>query len=227
MPYNSAGKRPRSPSAELSLHTKRVKYLKALPSESPSIAASSSGVKQMQQSKTKVYCNRPQGDASSTPVELLHPIFGEFLKDAATVQPSKEAVAFAKDFCVTLCKFHENEHALNAAVRELVMKHFGINLQASEVGGTMAGTDGSLSLGALIFNIWEGKLGNGSTLSDPAIQALQYHKVSLGKLAPEHANSRLPCLHVYYFGESCPFVQLTRRVIVRVQGLTSALRHQL
>ena len=199
----AAGKRPPSSPhpEEPSLKRLRVDYFNAFLSGAPSSLGQPAEFAKIQSnSDIRMFCNRPR-TATSTPITLLYPIFGQFVDDCKNCLPTPELARLALELATKMCTFYPNEAARAQTFREFVYERLGIRLNAAKVEGTEFTTDGYASIGFHAYVNTECKNEIGSTPADPYLQfAICYHyhaKYSVGKVQ----NSRFPCLHIYYFGK--------------------------
>jgi hypothetical protein len=147
----------------------------------------------------QMFSNRPRS-ITSTPITLLHPVFGEFDDDTKNSQADPKISSFVLELATMMCEFHPDEGARTLAFRQLIWKHFEIKLEAAKVAGTGFTTDGHASHGFYVYISTEGKNEIGSTLADPAIQSAVYYHHHIREFAASDSGSRFPCLHIYYFG---------------------------
>ena len=197
-----AGKHPPSSPhpEEPSLKRHRKDYFNRFPSGSPSSLGHPKEFSKIQEkSDTRVFCNRPR-TATSTPITLLHPIFGQFV-DNCNCLPTPESASCALDLATQMCSFYPNEAARAAAFRALVYDRLGIKLYAAKVEGTEFTTDGHASFGFHTYINTECKNEIGSTTSDPYLQSAIYYHYHAKHSVQIVQNSRFPCLHIYYFGK--------------------------
>ncbi len=80
----------------------------------------------------------------SPPLQLVHEVFGEFLSDAASIQPLPDTFDFVLEICTLLADFYPDERTR----QQLFTKRFEVYLDrpiytASLANGVTA-TDGSL-----------------------------------------------------------------------------------
>ncbi|KAF8468174.1 hypothetical protein BDZ91DRAFT_848037 [Kalaharituber pfeilii] len=166
-------KRPRSPSGSDETSKRRRKYIETFPPGPPS----SQGVPAMfaklqgdaNDNNPLIYCNRPYW-ASSTPVTLLHPIFGEFVDECQNYKLTEVDIAFVLELSTEMSKIYDTE----AERAKIFRPH--------------------------CFLITEAKREIGSTGSDPYLQAALYYQKFLDDPAAATPGSVLPCFHIFYFG---------------------------
>ena len=158
-----------------------------------------------------MFCNRPR-TANSTPITLLHPVFGQFVADSKNHPLDPKIACFALELATEMCKFYKSKGERAQAFRDLILERLDIELKAAKVEGTEFSTDGHAFVGFHVYVNTECKNEIGSTLADPCLQsAIYYHhhaKYSVGKKVQ---NSRFPCLHLYYFGMNS-YVQIPRLI---------------
>ena len=198
----TAGKRPPSSShpEEPSLKQRRENYFNMFPSGSPStLARPNEFLKIQEKSDTCMFCNRPR-TATSTPITLLHPIFGQFV-DNCNCLPTPESARFALDLATQMCSFYRDEGTRAHTFRELIYNRLGIQLYPAKVEGTEFITDGHASLGFHTYLNTECKNEIGSTPTDPYLQSAIYYHYHTKNSVQKVQNSRFPCLHIYYFGK--------------------------
>ena len=113
------------------------------------------------------YCNRPSR-TSSTPVTLLHPIFGEFVDDCEIYKPTEVDNAFVLDLSTNMSEIYDTEAESAKVFRDLLYQYYCIQLYPADVPGTSYRTDGHASIGPYCFLITEANAKNeiGSTGSD-------------------------------------------------------------
>jgi len=158
-----------------------------------------------------MFCNRPR-TANSTPITLLHPVFGQFVADSKNHPLDPKIACFALELATEMCKFYKSKGERAQSFRDLILERLDIELKAAKVEGTEFSTDGHAFVGFHVYVNTECKNEFGSTLADPCLQsAIYYHhhaKYSVGKKVQ---NSRFPCLHLYYFGMNS-YVQIPRLI---------------
>jgi hypothetical protein len=150
-----------------------------------------------------MFCNRPRS-ATSNPITLLHPIFGEFYDDSRISEPDSKISSFVLELATMMCDFYDDENKRTEAFRELIWNHLTIKLVAAKVTGTKFITDGHASVGFDVYINTKGMNEVGSTPADPALQSAVYYHHHICNQATRLLGSRLLCLHIYYFGEEPP-----------------------
>lgn len=188
---------------EPSLKLHRSNYFDKFPNIAPSTLAQPSQFSNIQKDpNTLMFCNRPR-TANSTPITLLHPIFGKFVEDCKVHPLDPEMAKFTLELATDMCKFYQDEADFALAFRALIGERLKIKLEAARVPGTKFDTDGHASVGSHVYVYvnTESKNKVGSTAADPSLRsAIYYHhhtKYSVSKVQ----NSRFPCLHLYFFGK--------------------------
>jgi hypothetical protein len=181
---------------------RRHEYLSQARRKAPSTAGQPKEfAKQQKNSKTAIAFDRPRGTADTIPVTLLHPIFGQFLDDVDTHEPTKEDNDFALELSMTMADFHAEEDVRGVALRK-VLKDWGITLVQTTIEGTLYRTDGDLQYNQHRYVIAELKNEVGSGTAEPICQAASYYLESTRKSALECPKSSLPCLLLYIFGKN-------------------------
>jgi hypothetical protein len=159
---------------ESSLKRRRADYFNYFSDTAPSTLAQPSKFSKLQEdSAIRMFCNRPR-TATSTPITLLHPIFGKFVDDCKDCLPTPDLACFALDLATEMCKFYKNEVDRAQAFRDLIWDQLEIKLDVTKVEGTEFSTDGhaSPSIGSHVYV----KNEIGSTAADPYLQsATHYH----------------------------------------------------
>jgi hypothetical protein len=205
---------------------KRHQYLYQVQPKAPSTTGQPKEfANQQKNSTTAIACGRPRGTADTIPVTLLHPIFGRFLDDIDTHEPTTEDNAFAHELSTIMADFHAREEVRGFALLKVLQK-WGISLVQTTIDGTQYRTDGDLQHNQHRYMIAELKNEVGSGTAEPYCQAAAYYLESTQKLAPDFPKSPLPCLLLYIFGmnlnEYCDALTITRS-----QDHTLALEAQL
>ncbi|KAG9028539.1 hypothetical protein FRB95_006358 [Tulasnella sp. JGI-2019a] len=177
------------------------------PSLAPSSAAKPSifNILQNKPYGPLVYCNRPYG-ASSTPVTILHPVFGQFVDDYTDNQLTAEDHSAALALSQRMSDIFPLEKNRAALFRAVFQEIFGIDLIAGRLDPTDYSTDGHTLIGSHCYLITEVKNEIGFTGAEPFFQASSYHhEYAKG---PRHTpkypypQSRFPCFQLILFG-SC------------------------
>lgn len=180
----------------------RSAFLKQRTKEAPSNGAEPSKFfKKQKQADRCIPCDRPHGSNPTMPLDLLHPIFGDFKDHVKDRVPTPSDIEFSLDFMVAMSDHYEDEGDRQAALFKVFKAH-KIPLRASKLG--KYSTDGDRSVDDFMYLIVEIKneLGSGGR-ADLLLQALLYYLESTRGLAARHHNSVLPCILVLVFGASC------------------------
>ena len=199
----TAGKRPLSSPhpEEPTLKLVRAGYFEKFPAGPPSTLGQPPEFSKIQDnSAVRMFCNRPRM-FTSTPITLLHPIFGQFVDDCKNCHTTPELARFALDLATRMCAFYRNEASREQVFRELVYEGLGIKLNAAKVEGTDFTTDGHASIGFHTYINTECRNEIGSTAADPYLQSAIYYHYHAKNSFRTVPNSRFPCLHIYYFGK--------------------------
>ena len=148
----------------------------------------------------KFCCNRLSW-ASSTPVTLLHPIFGEFVDNCEIYKPTEVDNAFVLDLSTNMSEIYDTEAESAKVFRDLLYQYYCIQLYPADVLGTSYRTDGHASIGPYCFLITKAKNEIGSTGSDPYLQAALYYAQFVCDLAVKTPLFVLPCFDISYFSK--------------------------
>ena len=99
-----------------------------------------------------IYCNCPSW-TSSTPVTLLHPIFGEFVDDCQNYKPTEVDNAFVLELSTEMSKIYDTEAECTKIFCDLLYHCYHIQLYTAEVPRKSYRTDRHVSGQGLIGNI--------------------------------------------------------------------------
>jgi len=132
------------------------------------------------------------------PLELLHPIFAEFIVNAKEHEPTPADNAVVRDLWeMTLDSDWETVNCLK--FREILFKHYKLQLHAAELGPTPFKTDGHLQVGPYMAVVCEGKLWNGK--GNPQVQGALYWLQSVREnMKEKDPLDLLPCIIVHFIG---------------------------
>jgi hypothetical protein len=201
------------PADEPSLKRQRQEYFdRFLPFPfSPSALGQPSAFAELQKRpEIQFFCNRPRS-VFSTPITLLHRAFGSFVDDsenhrALVLNADSETSAFVLAFADMMCQFLPSGGRAEM-VRELIMEHFQIKLEAAaEVPETRHMAGGQASVGSHVYLNVEGENEACGAVADPAIKSLICGHYHVHKEAGKFLDCVFPCLHLYFFGMKCHFV---------------------
>lgn len=146
-----------------------------------------------------MYCNRPLEASSPIPLELLHPVFGEFKDDRENCEPTVEDNALFLELTQAMSKQYDDEGRRGTAIRQVFANH-GIYALETKIEGTRYGTDGDISWDNYRFVIFEIKNELGSTGCEPLFQAILYYLELTWRQAVKLQGSALPCLIIVIAG---------------------------
>jgi hypothetical protein len=146
------------------------------------------------------YCNRPDS-ALSTPVTLLHPIFGKFIDNSHSYVSTKEDNAFVFELSVAMSGVFRDEAARRDEFITILYRHYKIQLIAGEIGGTSHTTDGhGLASGYMhLISEAQNELG-GSAGVEPYFQRCLYYRTSAKQSNADDSMFVLPCFQLFYCG---------------------------
>ncbi|CAA7265766.1 unnamed protein product [Cyclocybe aegerita] len=152
------------------------------------------------QQKAAIYFDRPSQVCDALPIELLHPVFGQFMDDCKHHTPTTEDNAFVEAFVKVMRKFFGREKDR----QKEILKAFNearVFMKGSKIEDFS--TDGDLSIGLLRYLIAEIKNEIGSTHAEPYLQGILYYLESTRDQAVRYCTSVLPCIVIALFG---PFI---------------------
>ena len=122
----------------------RLLYLKKNKPAAPSSEGVVGVFSRRQENSTKrIECNRPPSTAPTTPLTLLHPVFGEFLDTCNSGDVTAEDHDFALNLSRAMSSFCGNESARATKIRD-IFKHYVFI--CTKIGRTNYETDGDISL---------------------------------------------------------------------------------
>ncbi|KAF8584767.1 hypothetical protein K439DRAFT_1345081 [Ramaria rubella] len=151
-----------------------------------------------------MFCNRPE-EAASTPITLLHPIFGQFVDDCKVDISNPKINLFVRELAKEMCKFYDEGRSRAQKFRDLIWNHFGIKLETADIPNTALATDGHATVGYYVYIRSEGRNEACNTKADPALQTAIYYHHHIKNVSLEILGSRFPCIHIYYFGACLGF----------------------
>ncbi|CAJ0845188.1 12685_t:CDS:2 [Entrophospora sp. SA101] len=128
----------------------------------PSSYADFNKFKEFQQKHNyPILCHRPTG-ASSIPVTLLHPAFGQFVSDCKNLIPTSDDIKFVITLSKRMSSFYDNENLRAEDFRTLITKYCDLTFVACKIGSKGYVTDGSLVTGDHYYVNIEAKVEFGS-----------------------------------------------------------------
>jgi hypothetical protein len=170
----------------------------ALLTKAPSTTGLPAEFRKLQSGETPIiFFNRPPDAASSTPLTLLHPIFGQFVHDCEALKPTAEDNAFVLELSLEMSHFYSDEERRATAFRSILAR-YGIDLTPGGIGKFT--TDGDLRKEGRCYFILEVKPELGSGGCDPLLQAVAYYVASMKQLSESPAHPRLPGFLLYLIG---------------------------
>ncbi|CAG8606856.1 1131_t:CDS:2, partial [Paraglomus occultum] len=114
-------------SAEEQLQQQYLKKLERLP------GPSELGKTYTQSDENPTFLNHRPPSAEGIPTELLHPVFGQFLDDCASAQPTMDDVQFAVSFSTSMLRYYNSEGDRADRLRNLFADHYVIGLKGSTI----------------------------------------------------------------------------------------------
>ncbi|KAG1843680.1 hypothetical protein F4604DRAFT_1823435 [Suillus subluteus] len=195
---------PLSPS-ERAVQESREAYAKKFPSGRPS----SQGIpsvfnKTLQENNLfTIGWERPHSAASTIPTTLLHPIFGQFIDDCESHEPTKEDNDLVMALSEAMCNFFDDEDKRASKFWEILQEH-RIGLIPSKIQHTKYETDGDIQYRGFRYAILEAKNELGATQAEPHMQAISYYIWSTLPLVGTKCG-RFPCILITLFGPHIDF----------------------
>ncbi|KAJ3498893.1 hypothetical protein NLJ89_g10162 [Agrocybe chaxingu] len=166
--------------------------------------APSEGTKPMtfeaDQKKAAICFDWPSQVRDAIPIELLHPVFGQFMDDCKHHTPTTEDNILVEAFVKVMQKFFEKEKDRQKEIL-MAFNEASVFMKGSKIDDYS--TDGDLSVGLLRYLIAEIKNEIGSTGVEPYLQGILYYLESTRDQAVRCCTSILPCIVIALFG---PFV---------------------
>lgn len=208
----------------------RHDYLDQVDKKAPSATGQPKQFATMQaNAKKAIHCNRPPGATDTIPVVLLHPVFGQFLDDIESREPTTAEVNhMALDLSNAMAMFYGDENDRATKIRKC-LHDAGITLVQTVIEGEGYKTDGDMQCNRHRYVIAELKNEVGSTGAEPNAQVAAYYLESTRKLAPQCAKSPLPCFLLFIFGKvanspafahyPCPSFQVHILVLAALCGI--------
>jgi hypothetical protein len=182
--------------------TERVLYLENNKPAAPSSAGTSGVFARRQENPAKrIECNRPPSTAPTTPLPLLHRVFGEFLDTCNSGNVTAEDHDFALNLSRAMSSFYGVEFSRAEKVRQ-IFEQYGLFFLRSKISGTSYETDGDIALNGFRYALLEVKNEICSSGAEPYAQAALYYQEATREHAGKLAHSVLPCLIVLVFGLS-------------------------
>ena len=146
--------------------------------------------RRQENSAKRIECNRPPSTAPTTPLTLLHPVFGEFLDTCNSGDVTAEDHDFALNLSRAMSSFYGNESARAKAIRE-IFKRYRLVFIRTKIGHTNYETDGDISLNGLRYSLVEIKNEVCSPGPEPYAQAALYYQEATREHAEKLAHSVL------------------------------------
>ena len=197
----------RCPLAVSSAVRLRLQYIQTWahnPPRNPSQQGESSNLKTLQLTDRRIEWTRPPDGTLTTPVTLLHPVFGRFIDDYNTHEPTSKDNAFVSDLSFQMSKFFDNETQRQEAFIDILRSH-SIRIVPSSFAGDH--TAGDLYVDDRRYMILEVKSEVGSEGAEPYCQAvLRYigvNKNEVEKASMKDVHFNFPCLIITLFGGFC------------------------
>jgi len=179
----SAPKRKRSVDALAvpSLATKRRRVLEdPIARQPPSMFGTNNTIYQLDRNLFVTH-RPPRLDA--IPLDLLHPVFGEFVQNYQNNLPNTADVQLVESLQGTFPKYWDKELDQCEEFRSILAEHYKeIELSPGSVGGTTRTTDGHVSIKGLLIVVFEGKRVGGDAEVQGSMFPLTAFRARLEKL---------------------------------------------
>ncbi|KAI5986002.1 hypothetical protein EDC04DRAFT_2589995 [Pisolithus marmoratus] len=189
----------------------RLTYIRAwdnAPKKSPSEQGIASNFKILQSTDRKIEWTRPPDGIPTIPVTLLHTVFGEFVDECRTHEPTSEDNTFVLELSSQMSKFFENESQRQKTFMEILRNH-NIGIVASSIADSDYQTDGDVHVNGCRYMILEVKSEVGSKGAEPYCQAILYYfegsKDEVTKASKKQTQFNFPCLIITLFGPHLSF----------------------
>ncbi|KAG1886438.1 hypothetical protein F4604DRAFT_1721739 [Suillus subluteus] len=163
----------------------------------------------------------PRSAASIIPTTLLHPIFGQFIDDCESHEPTKEDNDLVMALSEAMCNFFDDEDKRASKFWEILQEH-RINLIPSKIQHTKYETDSDIQYRGFRYAILEAKNELGAMQAEPHMQAISYYIWStLPFMGTKHG--RFPCILITLFGPHIDFSGAVWIEHLTIQVLSAAL----
>ena len=181
------------------LHARADHYAQ-FPSRAPSDQAVPAEFKKLQTMKPLplAFCNRLAA-ASSTPVTLMHPIFGRFVDECNTHTPTKDDNDFIANLSKCMSGFFEDERKRRDSFINL-FREYGVELLPADIISTTYRTDGHATQNGYMYCLSEAKLELAAGSAEPYFQSILYYRASCKSGREGDSISVLPCFLIFYCG---------------------------
>lgn len=146
--------------------------------------------------------NRPPS-LKTTPLSLIHPIFGTFLDNLENYQPTSSDNALVKELRHQMSKVYDTEAEPCETFHSILSRHYNneISLQVASVGSTLSESDGHIKEGDHLLSVAVAKMVGKST-GDAEVQCFGYFLASAHEIykAKKELYGVCPCIVVYCNG---------------------------
>ncbi|KAG9318999.1 hypothetical protein JVU11DRAFT_1119 [Chiua virens] len=196
---------PQRPKNSNPISMERRKFLSTLKSARPSQSGTPASFRSRQLSldeRGAIPCGRPNYMEEVIPPTLLNPIFGEFVEQAGTHDPTYEDNAFVTDLARAMSDLYISEAERVQKVQDVLAASGKLNLKKLPEAKSLYPTDGALSVNEHHYVIAEFKNEVGSSSSEAYFQLLGYYTESTRETAVRYHKSTLPCFLLVMTGMS-------------------------
>ena len=156
--------------------------------------------KQQNDKERAIHFDRPPSTAFPIPATLLNPIFGKFIDDCQTHEPTAEDNKLILKLSTAMSSFFGDELTRASKFRE-ILGASKMDFTSTVLEGTRYTTDGDIQSNKCRYAILEVKNEIGSSSAEPHFQAMSYYVCSTKPKVSERAHFRFPCILITLFGE--------------------------
>ena len=158
-------------------------------------------------------CARPPDRESKLPLNLLDPVFAEFVDNCRSVIPTEKAYECARELRMEMGKFYADELKRAQKLRE-ILQTGGFEIRSEKIKDSKIETDGHILCQSNPTIIIEVKDEIGSAGAEPSLQSLLYYEtfVRLYDLWKDMSSIH-SCLIITLVGEPTPDVILPFRYL--------------
>jgi hypothetical protein len=198
IPIIASRKRPLSSGLEDTVESKRRRILAASSEMPPSTFGLPEKYHKLDPEK---YAFHRPPSAKTIPLALLHEIFGRFVENVRTYEPTAIDNALVRELRSVMSATYATEAELCDEFRRTLEAHYEIQLHSADVGTTGYRSDGHARVGDSFVVCSEGKL-LGKGRGDPEVQACAYFIASMKEFDRHHKDlpDLFPCMIIYYTG---------------------------
>jgi len=170
------------------------KFLKNNSLNKPSATATPLIFRKWQAQRTQaISCERPRTYKDPIPTTLLHPIFGQFIKDTRNIQLTTNDNELTMDLAGAMSALYTDESKWAKKIKD-ILETYNVHFSITKIKVTGYETDSDISTQNYRYVVVEFKNEAGNTSGEPYFQTIGYYLESTRLDAPKMPNSPLPCL---------------------------------